>query len=411
MGKDFCKVLLLGEPFNDYTGMGVTLTNLFKEWPKESIAVASKDLDTQLCDAIRPCSRYVVLSKPNRAVVRRSRLEKAVRYILRELYLKLGLSDRQVIPVSEEIKQCLNDFKPDIIFSALGSLDRMNYLQSVMRYAPHSKYVIYITDDWCNTAYNGRIFKNRWKREYHDKIMEIISNSALNLSICSYMSEAYKVQFGFDFIPFHNPVDTKYWNSVPSVRKYPDDTFAIIYVGKINKDTKPRLKKLSHIVEKLNKEGQAKVVFDIYSPSTKDVEEFSNFDHCKVLHSVPNSQIPELLKSYDCLFLPLGFSQSSRLYTRLSMPTKLTEYMASGVPMIVNCPVEIALSKYVTESKCAFVCNEQNENALKETLLTVISDRSKVEEIVIHALEEAQHHDIAIIRERFRSAIVYCMAK
>lgn len=391
--------------------MGVTLTNLFKEWPKDSIAVASKNLDPHLCDTIRPCSRYVVLSKPNRTVVKRSKLEKVVRLILKELYSKFGISDRQIIPVSEELKQCINEFNPDFVFSALGSLDRMNYLQSVMRYAPNSKYVVYITDDWCNTAYNGRFLKKRWEREYHEKIKEVLGNSALNLSICSYMSEVYKAQFGFDFIPFHNPVDTKYWNAVPSVRKHPDDFFSIIYVGKINKDTKPRLKKMSRIVEKLNKEEQTKVVFDIYSPSTKDIEEFSAFDYCQVYPSIPNSQIPQLLKGYDCLFLPLGFSKSSRQYTRLSMPTKLTEYMASGVPMIVNCPEEIALSKYVTETKCAFVCNEQNENALKETLLSVVSDKSKKEEIVFHALEEAQHHDVSIIRENFRIEMVSCLAK
>ena len=404
-------MLLLGEPFNDYTGMGVTLTNLFKEWPKELIAVASKNLDPLLCDVIRPCSKYVVLSKPIRTVVRRSKLEKAVRYVLRAFYSKCGRSDRQIIPISDDLKQCINDFKPDIIFSALGSLDRMNFLQSVMRYASHSKYVIYITDDWCNTAYNGRFFKDRWKREYHDKFKEIISNSTMNLSICAYMSEAYKAQFGFDFIPFHNPVDTKYWNAIPSVRKYSEGIFAIVYVGKINKDTKPRLKQLCHIVERLNKEGQVKVVFDIYSPSIRDVEEFSAFGNCKVFQSIPNSQIPLLLKSYDCLYLPLGFSQTSRLYTRLSMPTKLTEYMASGVPMIVNCPEEIALSRYVTESKCAFVGNKKNENALRETLLSVLSDKNRVEKTVSYSLEEARHHDVAIIRERFRSAIVSCVKK
>lgn len=389
--------------------MGVTLTNLFKEWPKDSIAVAANNLDPQLCDEIRPCSRYVVLSKASRTIPKRGIIERTIRNLLRDVYSKFEFSDRRITPIHEEIKQCINDFKPDVVFSALGSLERMNYLQSVMKYAPQSKYVIYITDDWCNTTYNGRFLKNRWKREYHDKFKEIIGNSALNLSICPFMTEAYKAQFGFDFIPFHNPVDTKFWNSVPSSRKYSDNVFSIVYVGKINKDTKPGLKTMCRIVERLNKEGQKRIVFDIYTPSIKEVDEFSSFEHCQVFQSIPNSQVPQLLKSYDCLFLPLGFSPSSRQYTRLSMPTKLTEYMASGVPMIVNCPEEIALSRYVTESKCAFVCNEQNENALNDTLQSVLSDKSKVEEVVFHALKEARLYDVEIIREEFRRTLVSCI--
>jgi len=35
----FPKVLIFGQPFNSYSGGGITLTNLFKGWPKDRIAV------------------------------------------------------------------------------------------------------------------------------------------------------------------------------------------------------------------------------------------------------------------------------------------------------------------------------------------------------------------------------------
>lgn len=42
---NFPRVLLFGHDFNDKTGMGITLTNLFANWPSENIAVFSNGID------------------------------------------------------------------------------------------------------------------------------------------------------------------------------------------------------------------------------------------------------------------------------------------------------------------------------------------------------------------------------
>ncbi len=39
--RSHIKVLIIGQDFNTVTGGGITLTNLFKGWPKESIALAT----------------------------------------------------------------------------------------------------------------------------------------------------------------------------------------------------------------------------------------------------------------------------------------------------------------------------------------------------------------------------------
>jgi hypothetical protein len=51
------KVLIFGQPFNNFTGGGITLTNLFKGWPKEKIAVAYMghglyNVTTDVCDIV-----------------------------------------------------------------------------------------------------------------------------------------------------------------------------------------------------------------------------------------------------------------------------------------------------------------------------------------------------------------------
>ena len=41
MNIAFPKVLIFGQTFNDFSGGGITLTNLFEDWPVEDLAVIS----------------------------------------------------------------------------------------------------------------------------------------------------------------------------------------------------------------------------------------------------------------------------------------------------------------------------------------------------------------------------------
>ncbi len=53
--NNYPRILIFGPPFNNYTGGGITLSNLFKGWPKDRIAVAAtghvlQSVSTDVCD-------------------------------------------------------------------------------------------------------------------------------------------------------------------------------------------------------------------------------------------------------------------------------------------------------------------------------------------------------------------------
>ena len=53
--NNYPKILIFGAPFNSFSGGGITLTNLFKGWPKDKIAVSStghvlQGVSTDVCD-------------------------------------------------------------------------------------------------------------------------------------------------------------------------------------------------------------------------------------------------------------------------------------------------------------------------------------------------------------------------
>jgi glycosyltransferase involved in cell wall biosynthesis len=84
------------------------------------------------------------------------------------------------------------------------------------------------------------------------------------------------------------------------------------------------------------------------------------------------------------------------------MPTKMTEYMASGVPVFVLAPESCAVSAYAKEKTVAFVCNSLNHKDIMACLSQAIESDDKRNLIAQLAIQEVlMAHDIHQEQERF----------
>ncbi|MCS3060082.1 hypothetical protein [Bacteroides salyersiae] len=401
-------VLLFGHSFNNYTGMGITLTNLFADWPKDKIAAWVDGVEPELCDSIRPCAKYIGCVKKTFtkvAVKKKLSFKDKCRDILREQYHKTGFSElRANVSISEDEFALAKDFNPEIVFCALGNDAAMKRCENLMNKLPNAKLVLYIVDDWVNTKINTRYFASLWRRKYDKDFRHIMDRASGLLSICQYMTDEYKRMYGKTYYPFHNPVDLAEWQALSVQPKYAEDQMSILYVGKINNDTTPCLLDMSKVVEELNAKGGS-FVFDIYSPDYNSKAYL--FEGKNDIHAFPpiaHEDIPSVMKSYSSLFLPLGFSKQSRSYVRLSMPTKLTEYLASGKPTILYCPKEIALAKYLSDKDCTIMCTMEREDVLREAV-SKLQDKNVYNHLVKNSLALAAEHDIHVVRERFKETM------
>ena len=405
--KQFPKVLLLGHSFNDFTGMGITLTNLFHDWPTEQIGIMSDNLDINLVESIRPCSIYIGETKninsssqiDSNGVVGAS---SSFRSRIRKIYYDFGLNEifgkTKILPINSEQAK---SFSPDIVLCALGTLNRMLICEDLMSKLTDAHLVIYIVDDWINSRVVEKKPVFLWKRLFFRLFNRILKLSSGNLSICEAMSQSYLKQFGVQFIPFHNPVDVSYWSNLKCKKKYPENVVSLLYVGKINVDTEECLIDCAKSVESLNHSGMS-ICFDVYSPDSLSKESiFNDYPNCHLFQSVSHDEIPTITKSYDALFLTLGFSETTIKYVKLSMPTKLSEYLASGLPIVLYSPKGVALTDYVVSRNCAFVCSVKDADKLQDTMQQLF-DKEKVNYIVQRSLEVAKEHDISKVREMFR---------
>src|SRR5262249_6462505 len=89
---------------------------------------------------------------------------------------------------------------------------------------------------------------------------------------------------------------------------------------------------------------------DIYSPGFQmaPLRHLFLIDHAVTIHETiaEDDAYFRVLTEADILLLPANFDEASVRYIRLSMPTKLPAYLASGTPILVHGPAPLAQVDY-----------------------------------------------------------------
>ena len=88
------------------------------------------------------------------------------------------------------------------------------------------------------------------------------------------------------------------------------------------------------------------------------------------------------------------------------MPTKVPGYLASGTPILVYGPKEVAQVQYAIDNKWARCVTTQSKNAIREALLQLQSNKTGNDELVQTALKIAEkNHDAINVRRAFQELL------
>lgn len=435
MTKHYPKVLIIGHVFHNRSGSGITLTNLFKEWPCENLAVAvNTDLEKDSIN-IKLCKNYYFLGNKEIKVLFPFNLIYKIgesneinffdqsyelkdndkltqrRYLFLKSLTKTLLKDtglnsiRFSYSLSDKFEAWIRHFNPDIIYSAVGDLDLI-FLLLKIKNKLNFKIAIHIWDDWPHTLFKKTYFPKLWSKIFYKSFSKLVRVSDIRLSISEYMAADYSKKYYYEFIPFHNPVNFDEWLDT-SNEKHDQNCKKVFYFGKINDDTIKSLKLMAAVVEEINLHDKINIYFHILSRERdKYKKQFNIYKNVIFDEPVEYSFIPSTIKNADVLFLPLDFSSQSIEYTRLSIPTKLTEYMISGIPALVLAHPSIALNKFTKKNEWALLVESFDKNELKDWLLILLYDqklRNKLTSIAQNVVRT--EFNGTQIRENFRKIL------
>jgi hypothetical protein len=431
---EFPRILVVtSNNFNLVAGGGITLTNLFQGWPVDRIANLHEDPTPEDHSV---CQKFYRLSEEEiqwawpfcLAQSRHKRLSSpAVRgpsdldgmrtpsaggigakwvHLARRVF---GDGVPRTARISGRLQEWLGKFKPEIIYGFLGSMAQIRLMHE-LRSLLQVPVAIHMMDDWPAVLYRrgllGPALRLVVQREFHGVLRE----STLRMGISEEMCNEYRRRYGVTFLPFHNAIDMEQWLPYAKRDWRAGTPFIVRYIGSIVPDgQRDALWDVCRAVTNLQSSGK-RIEMWVHAPGPQSTylrELCLSGNGFHLADPPPPETITYLLSGADLLVLPFNFDKRSLQYIRLSMPTKVPAYMASGTPILVYGPAGIATARYAERDGWGHVLSSPGLDALQKTLLWLMGDQVARQRLGRRAQELAcERHDAAKVRPAFQGALI-----
>lgn len=432
------KILIFGQPFNNSTGGGITLTNLFKGWSKDNIAVLFEPWDGDAKINTDICCIYYQIGKeehrwrfpfnlykqrfPQSGLIKdanyceasacsykTSLKHKQASRILNHFIEWLGMHHcYSQITLSDRLTNWLTEFHPEILYLQVSSLETITFACQLINILKIPS-IIHMMDDWPSTISMYGILKKYWGKKIDKEFRILLKKVNIHLSISDAMSDEYQGRYNVKFIPFHNPIETKLWLPFSKTNFSLNKRYIIIlFSGRIGTGISDSLLEVASAIDLINKNDN-RIKFHIQTTVIKHpilglLQKFK----CVVINPVAEyKHIPEIFSKADILLLANDFSAKAIKFLRLSMPTKASEYMISGTPVLVYAPKETAVSKFFSQNDCGYCLTSQSQEEITKAIQFLISNEEYRKRICYNAVNLAKERFGAEkVRKEFQNMLL-----
>jgi len=436
-GSSYPRVLVIGQPFNHRSGGGVTLSNLFEGWPRDRIAAAvsvGPQIEHDVCD------RYYLLGSdenvwrwPLSLVRRRStppsgtesqipaegRMQsgdaaspgRAANWLHAGLDM-LGVRDElRTLRMSPPLRSWIRGFAPDIVYSHLHDLPGVLLVEQITHEFGYPV-AVHMMDDWPNFLYEHGALRGVVRGHMDRKLRSLIDGAASCLAIGDAMASEYGARYGRTFLPFHNPVDLERWDALAATYlgecdRPPDGRLHVVYAGRLGIGATDSIVDVADVVSDMASHGEP-VSMLVNTPNIDNpaATHMAALPGVVVTPAGEYDRVPGLMESADVLLLPSDFDDASARYMRLSMPTKVAEYLASGRPVLTYAPRGSAIAEYARAGGWSLIVDERDPAALRKALELLIADTGLRTTMGARARGCAEErHDARRVRASFKAAL------
>lgn len=431
------RVLIYGETFKKSGGGGITLYTLFGDWPFENISMLS-DRFGEVSDIhfteyyqlghleIRTMAHKFGLKTGNTSgaitISQNKTLQtlqtqdtsistNSIYFQFKRAFISLvrffGIQNLFFqVNTSKELIEWISIVKPDVIYFQPNTIQSISLLNEIHEQTG-IPYIIHVMDNFLDTNILGKKLNFKEKKALELSIKKLVSRADLCIGICDEMAKYYSAKFQKDFFSYQHAVNTDFWFKNYNVRINPSK-FIILYAGRISLGTKNSLISLAKAIENCNEQYNCNFDFQIQTTSDapKILRKLSQYKCVSIHPAVEYNTLPNRFAQADLLVLPMDFDEESLQYIRYSMPTKVPEYLATGVPILVLAHETTALYKYAKSQNWAFTCSSYNTTEIGNLLKDIKNNNQN--RIAISETAKfigKQNHDINVIRRSFKQRI------
>lgn len=414
---DFPKVLLVADSaVGDRSGTGITLANLYAQWPTDRLAqVCGRPFSNVRNFADIPTLQVDKSLVPGygalrtlRSIGQRQSQAPEASGGMKEMALALppprdrrswekAWLDLTPLRVRRPLVEFVNSFEPDVVVTTSGSV-RITRLANMAASVTGAPIVPHFMDDWISTQYRDSLSTLIPRMLLERELRKLFSQATRGLAITRSMGDEYASIFGIPFISVGNLV------RVRDAATGPVDRAAGVrlgFIGGLHLGRDEQLLRLARAVDSLSGEATLTVIAPGNAERRSDPE-WSGLEQTELRDPVDADRVTECASQFDVLVHVESFEQDQRRYTRLSMSTKISQYMSVGRPVLAIGPEEVASIRYVHAEGVGVTVGDRDEALL--AALSELAEPSVREAYGQRAKECAlRDFDVAAGTERMRS--------
>lgn len=384
------------------------MRHLFSGWPRENLAQIHSDRN--LTPDADVCANYYQLS--GRPSLNPGGLAKrTVDYFNGTAESLDGISSIRITP---RLRQWLDEFKPQIVFSQMGGLWLTRLTNKIVD-TLKIPLAIHVSDDWiCDWPVNGlaqrnifpfaQLLNSSCKREF----LNAIQKAQLRFCISRAMCAEYEGRYDYSFVPLHNGVDPQHWPAKEITPPVNGEPFRILYSGSVTDNG--NLQSLHDIADAVAALGNRGVPIQLeiatHSEGLSFRDKLVRLPWVRYVDMVPYNELPGRLSAVDLLLVALNFDVVSSRWLRYSMLGKVAEYMISGTPVLLYGPADTASIEYASGENWGHTVTEPGQTKIEAALIKLISDTELRRNLAHTARKLAlRDQDITRMRNAFQTAL------
>lgn len=372
--KEYPRVLVISNnPFSKTSNNGKTLASFFKGFPSENIAqlyfsseAPNEDSygnyfrisDTQI---LKSLIAFTSAGSEVRAEINKKSFENevasarsALSYMKKLDFFRLlrELMWKSKKWKSNRLRHWLNDFSPDIVFFCAGDTGFAYDIVSYVLERTCAKLTTYITDDYVLPRRTASVLWRLRKDIIFKKMNITISRGNLLITISEQMRKTYNELFEKDSIVALNMTESmKIENFTSEIKE--NNILKLIYAGGLHFKRYETLSLLANAIDRYNKNSSEKKAFlSIYStgaPSKKELDRLNIEGASEFLGGLDSKELKIKLNESDIPVHVESFDLKSIESTRLSISTKIPEYLSLGKPILAIGPSDVASMMYLKD--------------------------------------------------------------
>ena len=167
--------------------------------------------------------------------------------------------------------------------------------------------------------------------------------------------------FGKDSYILGNSVDL---NPIEKLKLKNNNNFTFLYIGNLHSNRWKSLIDISNVLCEINKNERKKTVLHIYSGtfiSERRLKTLTKNGCVKFFGQVDSNLVLDIEKEANVLLHVESFQKKDTKSTRLSISTKIFEYLSVGVPILAYGPISIASIEMLKSNNIAIIVENKSE--------------------------------------------------